>query len=36
MTAVDLILSDDTDKSTLWSVNTEQEYHEQKSEKHGG
>ncbi len=31
MTAVDLILAGRSDKSELWSVNTEQEYHEQKS-----
>ncbi len=33
MTAVDLILAGSSEKSALWSVNTEQEYHEQKSEK---
>jgi protoporphyrinogen oxidase len=31
MTAVDLILSGNPDKSAVWSVNAEQEYHEQKS-----
>lgn len=30
MTAVDLIASGDSDKEKLWSVNTEEEYHEQK------
>jgi len=32
MVAVDNILAGITDKSNLWEVNTEQEYHEQKSE----
>lgn len=32
MVAVDNILSGITDKSNLWEVNTEQEYHEQKTE----
>jgi protoporphyrinogen oxidase len=33
MTAVDLILSGSPDKSSMWSANAEQEYHEQKSAK---
>ena len=32
MVAVDNILAGITDKSNLWEVNTEQEYHEQKAE----
>jgi hypothetical protein len=31
MTVVDLILSGNPDKASIWSVNVEQEYHEQKS-----
>jgi len=31
MTAVDLIAAHDTDKSILWNINTEQEYHERKN-----
>jgi hypothetical protein len=30
MTAVDNILAGITDKSTLWEINTEQDYHEEK------
>jgi protoporphyrinogen oxidase len=30
MTAVDNILAGITDKSTLWDINTEQDYHEEK------
>ena len=30
MTAVDNILSERTDKSNIWQINTEQEYHENK------
>jgi protoporphyrinogen oxidase len=33
MTAVDNILAGRTDRSNLWSLNTEQEYHEEKSAK---
>jgi hypothetical protein len=31
MTAVDNILSGRTDKSNLWELNTEMEYHEERS-----
>ena len=31
MTAVDLIIAGNTDKSALWDVNTEMEYHEEKA-----
>jgi protoporphyrinogen oxidase len=31
MEVVDLILSGNPDKASIWSVNAEQEYHEQKS-----
>jgi len=31
MAAVDLIVSESTDKQSLWEINTEEEYHEQKS-----
>ena len=31
MEVVDLILSGNSDKSSVWAVNTEQEYHEQRS-----
>ncbi|MBV8674021.1 MAG: hypothetical protein JOZ33_11345, partial [Acidobacteriaceae bacterium] len=30
MTAVDNIIAGSTDKSSLWEINTEQEYHEEK------
>ena len=30
MTAVDNIIAGNTDKSSLWEINTEQEYHEEK------
>ena len=30
MTAVDNILAGNFDKSSLWGINTEQEYHEEK------
>lgn len=33
MAAVDLIAQGNTDKSALWKINTEQDYHEEKSEK---
>jgi protoporphyrinogen oxidase len=33
MTAVDNIIAGDTDKESLWSINTEMEYHEAKSER---
>ncbi len=36
MTAVENILAERTEKSNIWSVNTEQEYHEQESEKKSG
>jgi len=32
MTAVDNIIAGVTDKSNLWAVNTEMEYHEEKQE----
>jgi hypothetical protein len=31
MTAVDNILAGITDKSSLWEINTEQDYHEEKT-----
>ena len=34
MTAVDNIIAGRTDKANLWSVNTEQEYHEAKADEH--
>jgi hypothetical protein len=30
MTAVDNVIAGTTDKSNLWSINTEEEYHEEK------
>jgi hypothetical protein len=32
MTAVDNIIAGTTDKSNLWAVNTEMEYHEEKKQ----
>jgi hypothetical protein len=32
MTAVDNILAGITDKSALWDINTEQDYHEEKQQ----
>ena len=31
MEAVNCIINDNTDKSSIWDINTEEEYHEEKS-----
>ena len=33
MTAVDNIIAGDKDKESLWSINTEMEYHEERADK---